>query len=432
MSVIHHKTCQICHSTVDASAEFCPSCGSELGLNIAESLPNGASSRPSFSDHQDIADSAVENSQMYAYVDTHHTDTLSISWKIGDRLTPLRKKGTISIVEENEKITIKIPRFGINTILTKIGTTILSFLFVFLNFIIATIGFLLITGLINSPIFILILISSITVAPIVNYYRNRVAIYEIRMNNVQANKIEELSEKTTENNTGNNSTVNFLLLQLIQYPLFVLIVAFANTIISISSFSIVDTATFLLIVSSILISFISPIFNISSKLSLIGNNGLFQNVIDALQFSRASFRAYISTIALSSVIPIVLFTSTVKISVSFVGSIFHLRLPFTTPSANITLFFTILTIVTLVSVITVLLDADLINQYYTILTTIVVPPPLPVDITKHRMSNSDMGILENEESNQQRENNILRCDFCSFEIPKGLNFCPNCGQKVKR
>ena len=435
VSNIHQKTCPICGSTVDIVADFCPSCGSELNISATES--SDYAKETTSEQNLETYHTIENNSSTFSCTNVQQENIFPISWKIGNKALPLKKKSYVSLIPETERVKTQLPTLALHAIIPQLGIFILSFIFTFLGFVVSSISALSLAGISKNIGFIALTLGVLLIVmPLVNYYRTRLAIYCIDQQKM-SNDFHQSPKENVEQTRSNQhfSLYNFILISIVHYIIIALIGIFTFQLFShiLSQSEPIYVLKVCIGVVIILTSLISPVFNIALKLSLIQKNGIFQNIFDGTQFVKVGLKQYLGMILFTFLLPLSVFVLTITSSLRFISLIINIEVLSSTPSLYMLQFFGALILISAIISFCLLIDVDSVLQYNELLSKISVPPRFPVEVSMYNRENNETNLYIHERSEMSSSGNqsTLRCNFCSLEIPPGLNFCPNCGHRIE-
>ncbi len=428
MNFISEKSCPICKSILSSKVAFCPYCGSGVQESSDRPIDSRSSSNRStlnqLGSYTDNLSEGMQNNQSRMIKLTENNEPLA--WTTNGNNVILKLKGRIKYLEGNFPFKINLSIFKSFSLFENL--IILFFaLFTSLTFLfLMGIGCLLYlkTPHTSSTHYIVFAVSFLLFI-VFNYYKSKY-IFSVLI--------------TKKNISFGKQHRSFIIYSVIQLLHFGIILALIQLLFSIStSFLLqleISAQFYILIAYTItIITITSPPFRIAKKLTILRKSGIFQTFFNSFQFQKISFKRIFGITVFSCIIPVTISLLSLEPLISFMNNLFLQNTSSVSGWGVVAICASWLSL-SAAFMFNAIEDSNTAMEYELLLREYSLSPSL--DWISSKDGKNDKVILETLESqvNISEVHQITNftynmCPHCSAKLVLGVEFCTDCGRKIK-
>ena len=428
MNFISKKSCPICKSILSSKVVFCPYCGS----GVQESSDNSIDSKFSLNgstlnqlgSYTDDLSEEMQNNQSRMIKLTENDEPLA--WTTNGNNAILKLKGRIKYLDGNFPFKINLPIFKsiswFENLIILFFALITGLTFLFL----IGIGCLLyLSKSHTSSTPYIVFAVSFLIFIIFNYYGSKYVFSVL------------ITKKNVSFGKQHRSFIVYSVIQLLHLGL---ILALIQLLFSISaSFLLqleVNVQFYILIAYAItVITMISPPFRIAKKLAILRKSGIFQTFFNSFQFQKISFKRIFGITVFSCIIPVTISLLSLEPLVSFMNNLLLQSTSSVSGWGVVAISASWLSLSAALMFNTIE-DSNTAMEYELLLREYSLSPSL--NWISSQNDKNDKVISETLESrvNISEVHQITNfadnmCPHCSAKLVVGVQFCTDCGSKVK-
>ncbi len=431
MNFISEKSCPICKSILSSKVAFCPYCGS----GVQESSDKSVDSRSSLNgytlnqleSHTDDFSEGMQNNKSRMIKLTENNEPLA--WTTNGNNAILRLKGRIKYLEGNFPFKINLPIFKsfslFENLIILFFALITGLTFLFL----IGIGCLLYLRTYHtSSIPYIVFAVSFLIFTVFNYYKSKY-IFSVLI--------------TKKNVSFGKQHRSFIVYSVIQLLHLGIILALIQLLFSIStSFLLqleINMQFYILIAYTIaIIAITSPPFRIAKKLAVLRKSGIFQTFFNSFQFQKISFKRIFGITVFSCIIPVTISLLCLEPLISFMNNLFLQNTSSVSGWGVVAICASWLSL-SAAFMFNAIEDSNTAMEYELLLREYSLSPSIDWISSQNDKSNKNEKVFSETLDSQVNISEVHKitnfadnmCPHCSAKLVVGVEYCTDCGRKVK-